>query len=68
MGDAVIPREWGCGGRAEPPAPHCPSGLCRRLAALRARAPLGPQAEQGELEPSQGLPDQAGQVRTAQHR
>ncbi|KAL2301843.1 hypothetical protein Nmel_011243 [Mimus melanotis] len=66
--DAVTPRRWGCGDRAEPPAPHCPSGLCRRLATLGARAPLGPQPQQGEPEPSQGPPDQAGQVRTAQHR
>ncbi|XP_056353590.1 coiled-coil domain-containing protein 17 [Oenanthe melanoleuca] len=43
-------------------------GLCQRLATLEARAPLGPQPEQGELEPSQGPRDQAGQVRTAEHR
>ncbi|XP_016155516.1 PREDICTED: coiled-coil domain-containing protein 17 [Ficedula albicollis] len=52
----------------EAPGPHCPSGLCQRLATLEARAPLGPQPEQGEPEPSQGPRDQAGQVRTAQHR
>ncbi|XP_039567540.1 coiled-coil domain-containing protein 17 isoform X3 [Passer montanus] len=43
-------------------------GLCRRLAALGAGAPLGPQPEHGEPEPSQGLQDQARQVPTAQHR
>ncbi|XP_053805823.1 coiled-coil domain-containing protein 17 isoform X2 [Vidua chalybeata] len=43
-------------------------GLCQQLATLGARAPLGPQPEQGQPEPSQGPRDQAGQVRTAQHR
>ncbi|XP_077038580.1 uncharacterized protein LOC129124042 isoform X6 [Agelaius phoeniceus] len=42
-------------------------GLCRRLATLGARAELG-EPEQGEPEPSQGPQDQAGHVRTAQHR
>nr|XP_041573820.1 coiled-coil domain-containing protein 17 [Taeniopygia guttata] len=43
-------------------------GLCQRLAALGARAPAGPQPEQGEPEPSQGPRDQPGQVPAAQHR
>ncbi|XP_063263241.1 coiled-coil domain-containing protein 17 isoform X3 [Prinia subflava] len=42
--------------------------LCRRLATLRAGAPPGPQPERGQPGPSQGPRDQAGQVRTAEHR
>ncbi|XP_071292718.1 coiled-coil domain-containing protein 17 isoform X6 [Agelaius tricolor] len=42
-------------------------GLCRRLATLGARAEQG-EPGQGEQEPSQGPWDQAGHVRTAQHR
>ncbi|XP_077038576.1 uncharacterized protein LOC129124042 isoform X2 [Agelaius phoeniceus] len=61
------PESGAVGAVLSPPAPHGPSGLCRRLATLGARAELG-EPEQGEPEPSQGPQDQAGHVRTAQHR
>lgn len=62
------PPRVGLGGPAEPPAPHCPSGLCQRLATLGTGTPLGPQPAQGEPEPSQGPRDRGGPVQTAQHR
>ncbi|XP_071292716.1 coiled-coil domain-containing protein 17 isoform X4 [Agelaius tricolor] len=61
------PESGAVGAVLSPPAPHGPSGLCRRLATLGARAEQG-EPGQGEQEPSQGPWDQAGHVRTAQHR